>query len=138
MWDNLTPLQPSSVKEIQTVFFLRKLPRHISNLINPREFQEPEDLIRRCNKIWEDLGCEEAAAVAVAAATSRPHSPFRDTRRSSSPFRGKGPNSDRSSPHRSPTPSPAKSGGNDRLCFYHARFGNRAQKCEKGCSYHEN
>jgi hypothetical protein len=72
MWDNLTALQPSSVKEIQTVLFLRKLPRHIRNLINPREFQEPEDLIQRCNEIWEDLGCEEAAA-AAAAATSRPH-----------------------------------------------------------------
>jgi hypothetical protein len=137
MWDNLTALQPSSVKEIQTVLFLRKLPRHIRNLINPREFQEPEDLIQRCNEIWEDLGSEEAAA-AVAAATARPHSTFRDTRRSSSQFRGKGPTGDRSGRRRSPTPGPTKGGGKDRLCFYHARFGNRAQKCKKGCSYQEN
>jgi hypothetical protein len=139
MWDNLTALQPSSVKEIQTVLFLRKLPRHIRNLINPREFREPEDLIQRCNEIWEDLGCEEAAAAAAAAAaTSRPISPFRDTRRSSSPFRGKGPNSDKSSRRRSPTPGPSKSGGKDRLCYYHTRFGSRAHKCEKGCTYQEN
>jgi hypothetical protein len=38
MWDNLTVLQPSKVKEVQTVLFLRKLPRHIRNLINPRAF----------------------------------------------------------------------------------------------------
>jgi hypothetical protein len=54
MWDNLTALQPSTVKEAQTVLFLRKLPRHIRNLINPRAFKEPEDLIQRCNEIWED------------------------------------------------------------------------------------
>ena len=44
MWDNLTSLQPATVKEIQTDLFLRKLPSYIRDLINPREFQEPEDL----------------------------------------------------------------------------------------------
>jgi hypothetical protein len=34
MWDNLIALKPSSVKEIQTVLFLLKLPHHIRNLIN--------------------------------------------------------------------------------------------------------
>ncbi len=34
----------------------RPLPplRHIRNLINPRAFMELEDLIQRCNEIWED------------------------------------------------------------------------------------
>jgi hypothetical protein len=45
MWDNLTALQPATVKEVQTVLFLRNLLRHIRNLINPRAFREPEDLI---------------------------------------------------------------------------------------------
>ncbi len=27
---------------------------------------------------------------------------------------------------------------NDGLCFYHARFGNKAHKCERGCTYQEN
>ncbi len=61
MWDNLTALQPATVKEVQTVF-LRKLPRHIRNLINPWAFKEPEDLIQRCNEIWEDQTVEEATA----------------------------------------------------------------------------
>jgi hypothetical protein len=87
MWDNLTALQPSTVKEAQTILFLRKLPRHIRNLINLRAFKEPEDLIQRCNEIWEDQTAEEAAA---AEAAPRPHSPFRGARRSPSPFRGKG------------------------------------------------
>jgi hypothetical protein len=50
MWDNLTALQPSTVKEAHTVLFLCKLPRHIRNLINPLTFKEPEDLIQRCNE----------------------------------------------------------------------------------------
>ncbi len=32
MWDNLTALQPATVKEVQTVLFLCKLPHHIRNV----------------------------------------------------------------------------------------------------------
>ncbi len=39
---------------------------------------------------------------------------------------------------RSPTPGAAKGGRNDGLCFYHSRFGNKAHKCERGCTYQEN
>jgi hypothetical protein len=60
MWDNLTALQPATVKEAQTILFLRKLPRHIRNLINLRAFKEPEDLIQRCNEIWEDQTAEQS------------------------------------------------------------------------------
>jgi hypothetical protein len=134
MWDNLTALQPSTVKEAQTI---RKLLCHIRNLINPRVFKEPEDLIQRCNKIWEDQTVEEAAAAAAAAAP-RTYSPFRGARRSPSPFRGKGSVGDKSGRCRSPTPGPSRGGRNDHLCFYHSRFGSQAQKCEKGCSYQEN
>jgi hypothetical protein len=38
MWDQLNPLQPATVKEIQTVLFLCKLLRYIRDLINPCEF----------------------------------------------------------------------------------------------------
>jgi hypothetical protein len=36
LWDNLTALQPATLKDAQTVLFIRKLPHHISNLINLR------------------------------------------------------------------------------------------------------
>ncbi len=39
LWDQLNALQQATVKEIQTVLFLHKLPRYIRDLINPREFQ---------------------------------------------------------------------------------------------------
>jgi hypothetical protein len=70
MWDNLTALQPATVKEAQTVLFLRKLPRYIRDLINVQEFKEPESLIQRCNKIWEDWSDEEATSANVAAAAA--------------------------------------------------------------------
>jgi hypothetical protein len=47
LWDNLTTLQPESIKDAQTALFLRKLPRHISNLINPRAFKTTQELIQR-------------------------------------------------------------------------------------------
>ena len=47
LWDKLTALQPESIKDVQTTLFLRKLPRHISNLINPRAFKTTQELIQR-------------------------------------------------------------------------------------------
>jgi hypothetical protein len=52
MWDHLTALQPATVKEVQTVLFLRKLLRHIRNLINPWASKEPEEL----TVLQRDLG----------------------------------------------------------------------------------
>jgi hypothetical protein len=49
LWDNLTALQPATLKDAQTYLFIRKLPRHISNLINPWAFKTSEELIQRCN-----------------------------------------------------------------------------------------
>ncbi len=64
--------------------------------------------------------------------------PFQSTRRSSSPFRGKGPAGDKSGRHPSLTPGPPRGDGGNRWCFYHSCFGSKAKKCEKGCSYQEN
>jgi hypothetical protein len=72
LWDNLTSLQPATVKEAQTVLFIRKLPRHIRNRINPRAFKELEDLIQRCNKLWAAQTPEEAAAEAPVPLPEHP------------------------------------------------------------------
>jgi hypothetical protein len=139
LWDNLTALQPEPVKDSQTALFLRKLPRHISNLINPRAIKTTEELIQCCNELWMAQTPEEAAAAsAAAAAVPSLQSPFRSARRSPSPFRRKTPGCDNSGRRRSPTPGAAKGGRSDSLCFYHSCFGNKAHKCEKGCSYQEN
>jgi hypothetical protein len=49
LWDQLNALQQATVKEIQTVLFLHKLPRYIRDLINSLEFQDPETFTQRCN-----------------------------------------------------------------------------------------
>ncbi len=135
-------LQLESIKDAQTALFLHKLPRRISNLINPWAFNTTEELIQRCNVLWMAQTPEEAAsanaAAAAAAAVPSQQSPFRNSRRSPSPFRRKTPGGDKSGRHRSPTPGAAKGGRSESLCFYHSRFGNKAHKCEKGCSYQEN
>ena len=70
LWDNLTALQPESFKDAQTALFLRKLQRHISNLINPRAFKTTEELIQRCNALWMAQTPEEAASATAAAAAA--------------------------------------------------------------------
>jgi hypothetical protein len=107
LWDNLTALQPATVKEAQTILFLCKLPRHIRNLINPRTYKEPEHIIQRCNELWVAQTAEETATAAAAAALW-PKSPFRGALCSPSLFRCKGPGGDRSGRRRSPTPGPTR------------------------------
>ncbi len=116
LWDNLTALQPESIKDAQTPLFLRKLPRHISNLISPQAFKTTEELIQRCNELWMAQTPQEAAAAAAAAAAAVPNmqSPFRNSRRSPSPFRRKTPGGDKGR-RRSPTPRAAKGGRSDSL-----------------------
>jgi hypothetical protein len=135
LWDNLTALQPATIKDAQIALFLRKLPRHISTLINTQAFDTTEEMIQRCNALW--VSETPAEAVSAAAAPSQ-QSPFRNARRSPSPYHRKTPGGNKSGRRRSPTPGAAKGGRNDGLCFYHACFGNKAHKCEKGCSYQEN
>jgi len=139
LWDNLTALQPATLKDVQIALFLRKLPRHISAMINTRSFDMTQEMIQRCNALWASQTPEEAAS-AAAAATSGPwqHSSLRNARRSPSPYRRKTPGGNKSGHRRSPTPGAAKGGRNDSLCFYHACFGNKAHKRERGCTYQEN
>jgi hypothetical protein len=91
LWDNLTALQPATMKDAQTTLFLRKLPRHISNLINTRAFNTTEEMIQSCNALWMSQTPEETASTATAAAAARAvlsqQSPFRNSRRFPSPYR---------------------------------------------------
>ncbi len=141
LWVNLTALQPATIKEAQTALFLRKLPRHISALINTWSFDTTEEMIQRCNALWMSQTPEEAASAATAAATAGPwqHSSLRNAHRSPSLYRCKTPcgdkSGDKSGRCRLPTPGAAKGGRNNGLCFYHSRFSNKAHKCEKGCTY---
>jgi hypothetical protein len=51
LWDNLTALRPKTLEEAQVALFIRKLPRHISAMINTKSFDMPKDMIRRCSVV---------------------------------------------------------------------------------------
>jgi hypothetical protein len=95
LWDNLTALQPASLDEAQVALFIRKLPRHISAMINTKSFDTLQEMVRRCNQLWVTQTPKEAASAAAAAAAAGPwqHSSLRDAqhRRSPSPYRRKTP-----------------------------------------------
>jgi hypothetical protein len=135
LWDNLTALQPASLNEAQVALFIRAM-------INTKSFDTPQEMVRRCNQLWATQTPEEAASAAAAGPWQ--HSSLRDAqaRRSPSPNRRKMPGGDKARDkadrcRRSPTPGAAKGGRSDGLCFYHSRFGSKAHKCERGCTYQE-
>jgi hypothetical protein len=105
----------ATIKDAQIALFLRKLPRHISTLINMRALQRTVDVPRPLR---------------------RPLPPQLRPPRASCLLSGTP--ADRSGCRRSPNPRAVKGARNDSLCIYHSRFGNKAHKCEKGCSYLEN
>jgi hypothetical protein len=83
LWDNLTALQPATIKDAQIPLFLRKPPRHISTLINA--FETTEEMIQRCNALWMSQTPQEAASAAAAAsAAPGQQSPFQNACRSPS------------------------------------------------------
>ena len=116
-------------------------------MITTKSFDTPQEMVRRCNQLWATQTPEEAASAAAAAAATGPwqHSSLRSAqaRRSPSPYRRKTSGGDKTGDkpdrrRRSPTPGVTKGGRGDGLCFYHSRFGSKAHKCERGCTYQEN
>jgi hypothetical protein len=51
LMDQLNALKPTSVKEIQKVLFLRKMPTHTRDIVNLRDFTDLPTLTERCYKI---------------------------------------------------------------------------------------
>jgi hypothetical protein len=122
------------VKEIQTVLFLPKLPPYIRKLTNSREFQEPEALIQRCNEITKSGRIRALKRLPPPGGSALP------SRVPAAPplhSAGRGPRRQVWPPPLN-NPQPARGGGSDCWCFYHSRFGSKAKKCKKGCSYQEN
>jgi hypothetical protein len=142
LWDNLTALQPASLVEAQVALFIRKLPRHISAMINtiwfgvatscgrprpprrpsPPPPPQPQPPPARGNT--PPFGTPNTADPLPRTAARRPAATRPTTRRTAAAAH--------------PPPGAAKGGRSDGLCFYHSRFGSKAHKCERGCTYQEN
>jgi len=142
LMDQLLAMKPNSLEDAIRVLFFRKVHNCIRDGVNPNNYKNLGDLTKRCNEVWESRSASSMASASVAAAAvPRSASPARSSRRNSSLFLGKRPALAKSHRRRSPTPAAARGtqdGGQEGLCFYHARFHARARKCEEPCTYQEN
>jgi hypothetical protein len=93
-------------------FFMRRLPTYLRDQLAGFPTDDPNRLAQQADKIWSQHG---GAAAAINRLATTPTSSNR--RRSPTPYRRRSP-----SPH-------------SNYCFYHQRFGDRAQKCQPPCSY---
>jgi hypothetical protein len=113
-------------------------------MINTKSFDTTLEMVQRCNQLWASQTPEEAASAAAAAAAGPwQHSSLRVERPPPQITLPVPPGGDKAGDKAdrrrcSPTPGAARGGRNDGLCFYHSRFGNKAHKCERGCTYQKN
>ena len=100
--------------------FLHRLPPFVHDLLAHRKFDSVQALALEAYKIFSTRRPDAAAICAV-------------NRRAASPQRRRSP-SRQARPRRRQTPGPREDG----LCFYHGRFGDRAQRCEGDCQWQGN
>jgi hypothetical protein len=97
--------------------FMRRLPTYIRDQLAALPTRDPDQLAAHADLIWTSHGGAAAAVNQVFSTQTRPtRPPGRSPTRRQSP-----------SPHRTISPS--------RWCFYHRKFGDRAQRCQPPCSY---
>jgi hypothetical protein len=107
--------------------FLRRLPAEIRNHLAGAKFDSPRDMAAHADVLWDARG--GAAMMAhVDYSSSRGRSPQRRDRWQS-PAR-KSPGRGSRSGQRQQTP-----GREEKLCFYHKRFGARAYACRAPCTW---
>jgi hypothetical protein len=99
--------------------FMRRLPTYIRDQLATLPSRDPQQLALHADKIWTSHGGATAAinqltaaAVVPTPSTSRPGTPGRRQ-----------------------SPSPRRTASPGRWCFYHKKFGDRAQRCQPPCSY---
>ena len=122
--DSMLAVLPKEVKSSCPVIhaiFLRKLPSSLRAPLMAVKFETIQEMARQADMIWGGQDAQARAHVS-AARQQEPRSPVRSRGRSR-----------RSTKQRSATPAPPAGD----LCFYHARFGKRAHRCEKPCTWEE-
>jgi len=115
--DNMVAGLPKEVKTDNPMLhalFLRKLPAFVRAPLMAVKFESIQQMASQADEIW---GGQDEQVASNAISERSPRSP----RRSSS----------KRPPRRADTP------GRHKLCFYHHRFGKRANKCEPPCTWQE-
>jgi hypothetical protein len=136
LWDQMNAIRPDSVDDIMRVFFFRRMPGYIRDVVNTRKWDNFHDLTQLCNQIWEQRG--GAAAAMAAAVQPRAASPKGGRSRSPAPA-PKTAQKQKNQHRRSPTPAAARTYPDSAgRCFYHSSYGDETRKCRDPCTYQEN
>ena len=117
MMDEMLALLPTGepAGELFQTLFLRRLPLSMREHLGTEDFEDAREMADRADQIW----AARATGHTTVAAVSRHQQP-----RHSSP-----------SPHRQPAGGRQTRERPDHgMCFYHAKFGSKASKCEPPCS----
>jgi hypothetical protein len=121
MMDEMMALLPTGepAGELFQTLFLRRLPLSMREHLGTEDFDDAREMAERADQIW---AAREAGPSSVAAVSrpqrSRSSSPSTQQRRPAA-----------TADSRNPRELPDHG-----MCFYHAKFGSKASKCEAGCS----
>jgi len=122
--------------------FLRRLPASIRDHLAAADLKTAAEMAKHADILWDARNAASVAAVtdSLAAVSVRSRSPragHSPERRNRSPDRRR--DSSRRPRPQTPGAKDGKSGNADgRLCFYHLRWGAKAQQCRGNCSWAEN
>ncbi len=142
LMNEMLALLPTGSNKDDSLFlglFLRKLPTTMRDHLAAADHQTATAMAKHADVLW-DARCGEAAVTAVDASEIDAVNRAKNASRSSrSPDRRRSPDCrGQSSQHRKPTPGPDGRRRDPALCFYHNKWGSKAQKCQAPCSWTEN
>jgi hypothetical protein len=119
MMDEMLALLPvgEPASELFQTLFLRRLPLSMREHLGTEDFEDAREMAERADQIW---AARATGSSTVAAVGRQPRG------RSSSPAaHRRQPATDNRAPREQPDHG---------MCFYHAKFGSKASKCEAPCS----
>jgi hypothetical protein len=121
MMDEMLGLLPTGepAGELFQTLFLRRLPLSMREHLGTEDFEDAREMAERADQIW----AARSTGPSPVAAVSRPQR----TRSSSPSTQQRRPAT--TADNRTPRELPDHG-----MCFYHAKFGSKASKCEPPCS----
>ena len=140
MMNEMLALIPTGSNKDDYIFlgiFLRKLPSSMREHLAAANHTTAAAMSAHADILWDakagDTSISAVSDASISAVANRSFARRSPDRRSPDRRRG------RSGQRRKPTPGPdSRRRDASTLCFYHSRFGQRANKCEPPCSWTEN
>jgi len=140
MMNEMLALIPTGSNKDDYIFlgiFLRKLPSSMREHLAAANHTTAAAMSAHADILWDakagDTSISAISDASISAVANRSFARRSPDRRSPDRRRG------RSGQRRKPTPGPdSRRRDASTLCFYHSRFGQRANKCEPPCSWTEN